>query len=340
MGTELVRVLVTGATGFLGNRLVKRLVDEGYAVRALVRTSSNVSALRKLSVEIAIGDLGDPASIATAVRGVDVVVHTGAGTSGTVEDSNRATIGGTRNVLESCKTTEVKKLVYISSCNVYEVAGCTDHEVVTEEAQLERFPMRRGHYSSAKLLAERMVTGGMNRDGCARVVLRPGTLYGPGGEVYTKMIGVQLAGRIFIVFGDGDEVLPLVHVDNAVDAIVECIRSSAADNQVFNVVDSDAVTKRTYVERLVRQLYPRATVIYCPMFVLVALTWLQERLTGILGKRPVLTVYRLVSSQKTIRYSASRIEQAVGWRPRITFDQAVEAMIREHGKSLDARTHA
>jgi nucleoside-diphosphate-sugar epimerase len=324
------KVLVTGATGFLGKRLAKRLVDEGYPIRALARKLSNVDILKKLGVEIALGDLGDESSIAAAVKGVDVVVHAAAGTSDTAKDSDTATIQGTLNVLKACRTGRVKKLIYISSCNVYEVAGYTENQLVTEEAQLERFPLRRGHYSAAKLQAEAMVTEAMNQDGCPTVVLRPGTLYGSGSEVYTKMMGVSFARRIFVVFGDGESELPLVHVDNAVDAIVECISNSAADNQVFNVVDQDLVTKRMYMERVVKPLHPKATVTYCPMSLLLTLTWLQEKLLAILGKQPFLTVYRLMSSQKRVRYSTSKIENAIGWRSRIGFEQGAEQLIKEH----------
>jgi nucleoside-diphosphate-sugar epimerase len=331
--TKHTKVLVTGATGFLGNRLAKRLVDEGYPVRALARKLSNVGALKKFGVEIAFGDLGDESSIAAAVNGVDVVVHAAAGTSGTAKDSDTATIQGTRNVLEACRTSRVKKLVYISSCNVYEVAGYTENQIVTEEAQLERLPLHRGYYSAAKLQAEALVTEAINHEGCPKVVLRLGTLYGPGAEVYTKMMGVSFAERIFVVFGDGETVLPLIHVDHAVDAIVECISNSAADNQAFNVVDHDLVTKRMYMERVVKPMYPNATVIYCPMVLILTLTWLQEKLLAIIGKRPFLTVYRLVSSQKRVRYSASKIEKAIGWRTRVRFEKSAEQLIREHGRA-------
>jgi len=305
-------------------------------VRALARKLSNLAALKKLGVEIVFGDLGDASSIAAAVSGVDVVVHAAAGTSGTAEDSDTATVQGTRNVLEACRTSRVKKLVYISSCNVYEVAGYAENQIVTEEAQLERFPQRRGHYSAAKLQAEALVTEAMNQHGCAAVVLRLGTLYGPGAEVYTRMMGVSFARRIFVVFGDGESELPLVHVDNAVDAIVECISNGAADNQVFNLVDQDPVTKKVYMERVVKSLYPKAVVVYFPMSLLLTLTWLQERLLAILGQQPFLSVYRLVSSQKRIRYSASKIRSEIGWQSRIRFEQGTEQLIRERARATDA----
>ena len=323
MTSQRTKVLVTGATGFLGGRLVRRLIDEGYEVRAFARKRANTDALKQMPVDIALGDLADGSSVAAAVAGVDIVVHAAAGTSGTAQDSDAATILGTRHVLEACRSGGVKKLIHISSCNVYEVAGYTEQQDVSEEAQLERFPLRRGPYTAAKLQAEAFAIAAMTGDGCRIVVLRPGTLYGPGGEVYTKMMGVQFGRRLFLVFGDGKSALPLLHVDNAVDAVVECMRRSAADNQVFNVVDQDLVTKRMYMDQVVARLYPQARVIYCPMPILITATWLQEKVLRLLGKAPYLTVYRLLSSQKPVRYSTSKIEAAIGWRSRVRFKDSM-----------------
>lgn len=327
-----IKVLVTGATGFLGRNLVRRLVEERHSVRGLARKSSDVAALRNLGVEIAYGDLGDERSVAAAVEGVEVVVHAGAATSGTAEEHETATVHGTRNVLKACAACRVRKLVYISSCSVYEVAGYAENQVVTEDAQLERFPSRRGLYSASKLHAEALVTAAIDREGFPIVVLRPGTLYEPSAMVDTGLMGLFLARRLFFVFGDGTHELPLIHVDNAVDAIVECLRNSAADNQIFNLVDHP-VAKKTYMERVIKPMCPDAIVIYVPMPALLALTWLQEKLLAILGRRPFLTVYRLLSSQRRVRYGTARIEKAIGWRSRVTFEQAAEQLIGQRRAS-------
>ena len=93
--------------------------------------------------------------------------------------------------------------------------------------------------------------------------------------------------------------------------------------------DTDRVTKKMYMERVVERLYPKAIVIYCPITLLLMLTWLQEKLIGIVGKRPFLTVYRLSSSQKRIRYGTSKIENAIGWRSHVRFEQGAEQLIKE-----------
>ena len=141
------------------------------------------------------------------------------------------------------------------------------------------------------------------------------------------MLGISFAQRVFLVFGDGRNTLPLVHVDNTVDAIVECIRNSTADNEIFNLVDSGLIAKKTYMDALVKPMNPGAFVIYFPMKLLIALTWLQEKLLVSVGRRPYLSVYRLLSSQKRITYATSKIEKAVGWQSRIGFEEGARQII-------------
>jgi nucleoside-diphosphate-sugar epimerase len=312
--------------------VTKRLVEDGYSLRVLARDSSNVGPLEQLGVEIVLGDMCDEASVAAAVSGVEVVVHAAAVTNATAKEVNAATIQGVRNVLEACRAQQVRKLIYISSCNVYEVAGYADDQEVNEDAQLERLPQCRGAYSWAKQHAEMLVTSAMNREKPAVVVLRPGTIYGPGAPLFTSMLGLAVGRRLFIVFGSGDFQLPLVYAENLVDAIVACIRNEAANNQIFNVVDADTVTKKKYMNSVMKRLTPDAIVVYVPLKLLLTLTWCQEKLMRILGRPPLLTVYRVLSSQKRVRYSTSKIEKAIGWRSCVNFEQGVEHLMKQQAR--------
>jgi nucleoside-diphosphate-sugar epimerase len=140
-------------------------------------------------------------------------------------------------------------------------------------------------------------------------------------------MGASLAGRLFLVFGDGARVLPLVHVDDVVDAIIACMEDGAADNQTFNLVDRASISKRMYMDCVVKPLHPNAIVIYVPMPMILGLTRLQETLLGFFGRPPPLSLYRLMSSQMRVRFSASRIESVLGWRSRIAFAQGAEQLI-------------
>ena len=209
-----ITILVTGATGFLGSRLVEVVIQRGYGVRALARKSSNTDKLIQLGVEIFFGDVGSKASMKPAFEGVDVVIHAAADTAGNEEDGKVSTIQGTTNIIDLCSDYEIRKLVYISSCSVYGVADYKKGEIVTEESSLERFPEKRGCYSDAKFQADQAIANAMNKDKLSIVSLRPGTIFGPGGEVYTPMMGFSLGTRLFGIIGNGDFVLPLVYIDN------------------------------------------------------------------------------------------------------------------------------
>ena len=327
------KVLVTGGTGFLGSGLIQRLIAEGYAVRVLARKLSKIEHLKPLGVEIFFGDVADRDSLASAFQGVGLVVHAAADTAGKAKAGEVSTIQGTRNVIDCCRQFPLKKLVYISSFSVYGVADYREGEVVTDESSLERFPERRGHYSLAKLRAEEIVTDAMAK-GLPIVCLRPGTYFGPGGDIFTPMMGFSAGRKFFAIIGRGDFILPLVSIDNLTDAVVAAMGKGESNGRVYNVVDSEPPTKKQYVESFLKKLYPKARYIYIPYSLFYGIVYLQEILTGMLKRSPFLTRYRLVSSQKNISYDASRIKSELGWTPPGTMQDAYEKVIRyEYGKA-------
>ena len=320
------RVLVTGGTGFLGRPVVRRLVADGYQVRVLARTLAKAAVVQGFGAEVCAGDVADLDSFGRAVAGCEMVVHLAAGTSGSEKDSESATIRGTRNLLTLCTRHGLKRVVYISSCGVYGVADYTKNARVTESAGLERFPERRGSYTASKLAAEGLVKDFMQSAGIPTVILRPGTIYGPGGEIYTQLMGFAI-GSLYIVIGTGRFTLPIVYVDNLVDAVVMSLEKSEAVGHVFNVVDPERIDKRTYMELVVRRINPRARVIYFPYSLLYGITWLQERAFRAMKRAPVLSCYRLASSQTSVEYDSSLISSRLGWRAKVSVADAINRLV-------------
>jgi predicted dehydrogenase/nucleoside-diphosphate-sugar epimerase len=327
-------VLVTGAPGFLGRRLVEKLVEKGYRVRALARKLSNTEQLRRANVEIFFGDVGSEESLCAAFEGIDYVIHAAADTGGSEEEGKLSTIKGTENILALCEQYKVKKLVYISSCSVYGVADYRDGQVVSEESSLERFPEKRGPYSHAKLEAENLVTSAMKGSTFPIVCLRPGTIYGPGGDIYTPMMGFSLGRKVFAVIGNGSFILPFVYVDNLVEAIVSTMDNQGCTNKIYNVVDREKVTKKDYMAGLVKKLYPNSFTIYIPFSVLNMMIFFQEKLFQAIKRRPFLTRYRLISSQRPIVYDVSKIIDELAWKPPVSVEAAFDNLITyENGKN-------
>lgn len=331
------KILVTGATGFLGKRLVELLVEKGYSVRALARKLSNIEKLKKLDIEIFFGDVASIESLKPAFQGIDYVIHAAADTSGREEDGQPSTIQGTKNVLDLSQEFKIKKLVYISSCSVYGVADYKIGQVVTEESSIERFPLRRGAYSHAKFEAEAIVRQEMKNGTIPIVCLRPGTIFGPGGEIFTPMMGFAFGQKLFAIIGPRKFILPLIYIDNLAEAIIASLTTSKSSGQIFNVIDTDRLTKKNYTDLLLKKLYPEAHYIYFPYSLLYWTVLLQETMLKIAKRRPFLTRYRLISSQTQIIYDASKLRTELSWAPSASIQESIRKVI-EHAQSREQAT--
>jgi len=317
------KILVTGATGFLGKRLVELLVEKGYSVRGLARKLSNIEKLKRLDTEILFGDVADVESLKPAFEGIDYVIHAAADTSGSEGEGQISSIQGTKNIIDLGEKFKIKRLVYISSCSVYGVADYKNGQTVTEGSALERFPEKRGAYSHSKLEAERIVRQAMNNGSVPIVCLRPGTIFGPGGEIFTPMMGFNLGQKVFAIIGLGKFVLPLVYIDNLVGAILAAIENGSGCGKIYNVVDADRLTKKDYANLLLKRLYPKAHYFYIPYGFIYLTVFFQEVLLKLLKRKPFLTRYRLTSSQKNIIYDSSKIKTGLGWKPTISLRDAI-----------------
>jgi nucleoside-diphosphate-sugar epimerase len=141
------------------------------------------------------------------------------------------------------------------------------------------------------------------------------------------MMGFSLGNKLFATIGNGRFVLPYVYVDNLVGAIVAALENDNSKGEIYNVVDPERMTKENYIKSLLKRLYPKAHYINIPYWFLYSAVYFQELLTGMLGRRPFLTRYRLTSSQRSIVYDSSRIEKDLGWKPVIAPKDAIDKIL-------------
>jgi predicted dehydrogenase/nucleoside-diphosphate-sugar epimerase len=274
--SESADVLVTGASGALGGRLLERLA-QGRRVRAFVR---RIPADLPAGVDVALGDLGDPDAVDRAVCGARTVVHVGAAMKGGWEEHERATVRGTRNVVEACRRHGVRKLVHISSMSVSDWAG-GDRGVLSESSPYEPRPLDRGHYTRAKLEAEKIVLAAVGERALPAVILRPGQIFGGRLPLLTPAVARRLGAR-WLVLGDGRLRLPLVYIDDVVDAIVAALEGPLERGEVIQLVDPNGLTQN---EALAVALPGGAKVVRLPRALVVAAGKLSEPILGALGRR-------------------------------------------------------
>ena len=121
--------------------------------------------------------------------------------------------------------------------------------------------------------------------------------------------------------------MPLVYIDNVVDAIILSMKRPEANGQIFNVADGERVSKREFIDNVIRPLHPRAIVVYVPYWLLYAAVWLQEALLRVIRRPPLLSRYRLISSQKVIAYDHSKLTGCLGWQPCVSAAEAFERIV-------------
>jgi farnesol dehydrogenase len=212
-----MRILVTGATGFIGGQLAKLLVRRGEAVRVLYRPGANLKPFDDLNLEMCAGDVLDAASVERAMAGCDRVFHLAAYARNWAKDPNTffaVNVGGLKNVLDTALKNRVKKVVFTSSVVTF---GPSNGCVVNESAV--RAPEFFTEYERSKFVAEESIRQYLQR-GLAVVIVNPTRVFGPGllceANAITKMIQLYLQGKWRLVLGNGSEIGNYAFVNDVV----------------------------------------------------------------------------------------------------------------------------
>jgi predicted dehydrogenase/nucleoside-diphosphate-sugar epimerase len=301
--------LVTGASGSLGGAVVRRLLAEGKKVRAMVR---RIPSKPQPGVDYVFGNLGDPVAVDKAVAGAEIVIHVGAAMKGGWPEHLGGTVVGTQNVIDSCLKHKVKQLVHISSMSVIDWAGSSDGAPVSEATALEPRADERGAYTRAKLEAEKLVVDAVATRKLPAVILRPGQIFGGGIPLVNGAVARRAGGR-WLVLGDGKLTLPLVYIEDVVDAIRASIDKKLVGGEVIQIIDRDLLTQ----EQVLELAGGAAPIMRVPRPVVFALGKLSEYPLGALKRPSPVALYRLKSALAKLTFESDRAETLLGWRPRV-----------------------
>jgi nucleoside-diphosphate-sugar epimerase len=326
------QVLITGAGGFIGSRVVERLLLRGFRnLRCLVRPSSNTDRLkaivgdgRRSGATIMTGNLLSREDCSAAVQGAAVVFHLAAVRGEkSFPDAFLNTVVTTRNVLDACVAAGcVRRFVTISSFSVYANAN-TPRRLLDESAAVDARPHLRGDpYCYAKIKQDELVRIYGEQFGIPWVIVRPGVVYGAGNEAIPGRVGVSTFG-LFLHLG-GSNPIPMTFVDNCADAIVLAGVTPGVDRQVFNVVDDDLPTSRQFLRRYKREVR-RFPSIYLPHAVSYMLSMMWEKYSEWSeGQLPPAYNRRQWNAYwKKTRYTNAKLKAALGWMPVVPTDEAL-----------------
>lgn len=290
-------VLLTGGNGFVGSRVAARLLDLGCNIRAIVRTSGQEPELSHERVTQIEGDFVDPAITGPAAKGAHFVIHCAATAGPELDPVRRVNTEGTRVVCDAALEAQPERYVQISTGSVYQRAGL---ETVDENTPLK---LEGDPYGVTKAEGDRLVLDFMNRD-LPAVILRPGAIFGfHRTSTWAVRFPEMIRDGKVKLRGDGEDVIPYVHVENFVDSILLAMTLPKAAGQAYNVVDGQ-VTWREYTDE-VRSWFRQPALEHIP-----------------LDQVPPGAYWKGV-------YVARRIRDELGYRPRLTYEEGM----------LDARSH-
>jgi nucleoside-diphosphate-sugar epimerase len=322
-------LLVTGATGFIGSKVVRSLLNLGFRnIRCFARLSSDEAKVRALTdlsqngsrIEVFKGSLLSPEDCAAAVKDVAVVFHLAARRGRkSFPDAVLNSVVTTRNLLEAnVQNSSLRRFVNVSSFSVYTNRQKPQRKLLDEECPVEKHPqVRSDAYCYAKVKQDEVVDKYGRSYGIPYVIVRPGYVYGPGNPAITSRVGIDTFG-IFLHLGGGNTI-PFTYVDNCADAIALAgVVKADINGEVFNVVDDNLPSSRQFLH-LYKQNVRQFGSIYVPHFLSYALcclwegysTWSEGQL------EPAYNQSLWFSSWKKTSYSNAKLKIHLGWTPKV-----------------------
>ena len=330
-------ILVTGSNGFIGSKVVEKLLEYGFAnLRCFVRPSSKLDRLKKLlgevhrqNVEFVIGDLLSEDDCRKATAGVSIIYHLAAGMEKSFAGAFMNSALGTRNLMDAfLERGEPKRFVNVSSFAVYSNLSLKRGALLDESCPLENAPQERcDAYGFGKLKQEELVREYGSRYQLPYVILRPGYVFGPGKEELNARVAIDTFG--FFIQVNGSNMLPLTYVDNCAEAIVLAGLTAGIDGEVFNVVDDELLSGRQFL-KLYKAKLERSSV-RIPYVAAYGLCFLWEKYAKWSnGQLPaVFNRRRCAAEWKGNRYSNQRLHERLDWKPRVPMKEAMEAFLAQ-----------
>lgn len=323
MNRKAVKILITGANGFIGSHLLRRFsMVNGLQVYGMVRRSSDLSRLKGGSYDLRYASLNDP--LEDIVRGCDVVIHTAARSSdwGKKESFFRTNVDGTVNLVRASIKMGVRRLIYFSSTVVY---GFQGNYLTGEDRPSVPF---KHPYCLSKVEAERELY--RYRDGIFLVILRPSNVFGPGDLTTTYPLLSALQKGLAAFPDGGRHLTSLCYIENLIRATELTLDAECLSGEAFNISDGNDMPWRKFLSLLAVELDVAPPRVALPGNLLRITAWGMEKLYMFFnsGSPPVITPYRIAQVVKDYSFSIEKAKKRLGYLPPCSTGDGILKSVR------------
>ncbi len=316
-----MEILVTGATGFLGQYLVSALLERGDTVRAFTLPIEDTTWLEERGVSIFPGDLRDRSALVEPMRGVEGVFHLAAMTRvwRPMQEYRAVNVEGTRNLCHEMLTAGARRLVHVSSAVVY---GLGIGRPASEDLSLA--PMREP-YSWTKAEGDLLVQRMADEDQLPAVIIRPGTVFGVGDSLNFGRIADRLLAGKALVVGSGNNALTFVYVTDVIHGMLLAFDHEVAVGEIYNLGNDQPLTQDEMLNAIAQAVGAKPPYLRLPYSALYALASLSELLANLSGSRipPIVTRQGIKLYGTDNRLSIDKARRELGYEPQITLREGI-----------------
>jgi len=319
-----MKALVTGATGFIGSRLARKLLEKGADLRVLVRKNSNLENISDLPVDVVCGDLTKPETLLHALEGCEALFHVAAEYKLWVpkpETIYRTNVDGTVNIMKAALKKGIKRIVYTSSVATL---GTNPDGTPADENTPVTIKDMIGHYKRSKYIAEEKVKEMVKKAGLPAIIVNPSTPIGPGDIKPTP------TGRIIIEAASGrmpayvDTGLNIVHVDDVADGHILAFEKGKIGERY--ILGGENLSLRQLLEKIAHLTGRPAPKIKISPNIVLPIAYVAELIAKITKKEPFITVDGVLMSKKKMFFSIRKAKKELGYNPR-PVDEAIKDSI-------------
>ena len=323
--TNKEKILVTGASGFVGSAVARRLVEAGFSVRALIRGTSPRAHLVGLNLDFFEGDLRDRKSVERAMAGMRYVFHVAADYRLWVREPSEifsSNVEGTRNLMEAAIAAGVERVVYTSS--VATIALRSDGMAADESVPL-REDQGIGAYKRSKIAAERLVEAMVKERGLPAVIVNPSTPIGP------RDVRPTPTGRIIIEAAKGripafiDTGLNLVHVDDVAGGHLAALRHGKIGERY--ILGGQDVLFSQMLRDIAGLVGRRAARVRLPWRAVIPVAFVAEALASVTGREPFATLDGVHMAKYRMFFASTKAERELGYRSRL-YTEGIDDAVR------------